>query len=547
MKKITKIFITTVSVAISIIYTANAQVAINNDGSTPDASAMLDVKSDTAGILVPRMTAAQRDAINNPAIGLLIFVTSDSTFYYYDNNYWVKILNEHNTDDDWVVNGINMYSGISGNVGIGTSSPDSKFQVYSNGLGVDISRGFDALGGITFHEDNTTNAQWIFPFFRGWQSDNLIIRDDIAHIDVMTFEYGTGKVGIGTVPNVKFQIDGGTDASLSNGSGYAVIGAEDGTNIVMDNNEIIARNNGVSSKLFIQSSGSTASTILNADGGNVGVGTTSPDASAVLDLNSSAKGFLPPRMTATQMNAIASPSAGLMVYNTTINSICFYDGSRWKNVYEHTGESCGPISYGGQTYQTVIIGTQCWMAENLNIGTMISGSDDQTDNDTIEKYCYNDNTTNCDTYGGLYQWNEMMDYVTTNGSQGICPPGWHLPTDDEYKTLEMNLGMTQAQTDSTGWRGTDEGSKLAGNEVLWTDGNLDQNTNFGTSGFDALPGGNRRYTDSSFYDLAYSADFWSSSEYGSTAWYRHLYYYSTKLYQSSYNKAYGFSVRCLRD
>ncbi len=81
-------------------------------------------------------------------------------------------------------------------------------------------------------------------------------------------------------------------------------------------------------------------------------------------------------------------------------------------------------------------------------------------NGIIEKYCYDDNTSNCDTYGGLYQWEEMMQYVTTPGAQGICPDGWHLPTDEEFKTMEMALGMSQSEADNTGWRGTDEGSKL---------------------------------------------------------------------------------------
>ncbi len=275
MKKFTHLFTLTLITAILLINVPEiySQVAINADNSSPDNSAMLDVKSDTAGILIPRMTTAQRDAISSPATGLLVYVTTDSTFYYYDNNTWAKILNENNTDEDWVVSGTNMYSGITGNVGIGTVNPTSKFQIYSNsGLAVDVSRGSNIHGGITFHEDGTTNAQWIFPYFRGWQSDNLIIRDEIASIDVMTFEYGTGKIGIGTSqPKVKLNIAGGTDAALTNGSGYFMLGEEAGANIVMDNNEIMARNNGSGTTLFIQGSSSTASTVLNPEGGNVGM------------------------------------------------------------------------------------------------------------------------------------------------------------------------------------------------------------------------------------------------------------------------------------
>ncbi|MCD4680222.1 MAG: hypothetical protein K8S00_07525, partial [Bacteroidales bacterium] len=93
----------------------------------------------------------------------------------------------------------------------------------------------------------------------------------------------------------------------------------------------------------------------------------------------------------------------------------------------------------GQAYNTVQIGDQCWMAENLNIGERISSSMNQTNNGVIEKYCIN-NPGNCDEYGGFYQWNEMMEYSTIAGSQGICPNGWHVPTYDEWTILYSYLG-----------------------------------------------------------------------------------------------------------
>ncbi|MGK0317568.1 MAG: hypothetical protein ACI86M_003812 [Saprospiraceae bacterium] len=206
-------------------------------------------------------------------------------------------------------------------------------------------------------------------------------------------------------------------------------------------------------------------------------------------------------------------------------------------------------SRDNKSYKTVTIGTQTWMAENLNFGTMINSTtstDNQTDNDIIEKYCYSNDGANCTTYGGLYQWDEMMQYVTTEGTQGVCPTGWHLPTDTEWKTLEMELGMTQSQADGTGNRGTDQSSQLAGNEPLWTNGNLDQNGAFGSSGFTALPGGYRS-TSGSFFTQSNYAYFWSSSESGGTAWYRTLGYNNPKVYRFDYSKLYGFSVRCVQD
>ena len=94
----------------------------------------------------------------------------------------------------------------------------------------------------------------------------------------------------------------------------------------------------------------------------------------------------------------------------------------------------------GKTYTIVLIGLQCWMAQNLNIGTRIDGVQAQTSNSIIEKYCQDDAENNCQTYGGLYQWDEAMQYITTQGVQGICPAGWHLPTEMEWTTLADYLG-----------------------------------------------------------------------------------------------------------
>jgi len=196
-----------------------------------------------------------------------------------------------------------------------------------------------------------------------------------------------------------------------------------------------------------------------------------------------------------------------------------------------------------KSYKTVKIGDQIWMAENLNIGTRVQTGNNQIDDDIIEKYCNNNDDVNCDTYGGLYQWNEMMQYATTEGTQGICPTGWHLPTDTEWKTLEMQLGMTQAEADASGtvYRGTDQGSQLAGNEPLWTVGALDNNGAFGSSGFTALPAG---LTNA---NLTFFTYFWSSSELASRAWSRILSFSFTKVARADELKSTGFSVRCVQD
>jgi uncharacterized protein (TIGR02145 family) len=294
-------------------------------------------------------------------------------------------------------------------------------------------------------------------------------------------------------------------------------------------------------------------------GGNVGVGTKTPDPSASLDVSSTTAGFLPPRMTTVQMQAIIAPAEGLMVYNTTIKTVYFYDGSAWQKVYNNDGTPGDSIiNYGGQGYPTVIIGDQIWMAKNLNIGGMIDSTQNQTDNTLMEKYCYHNSTANCDIYGGLYQWAEVVQYINgaTNTTlwnpapagnvQGICPPGWHIPTDAEWKTLEMHLGMTQAEAGNDGWRGThNEGGKLK--ETGTTHWNSPNTGATNSSGFTALPEG-YRYVNGSFSNLGNVCYWWSSSEgSGTDAYSRSLFYDYDQVYRHYCYKTNGFSVRCLKN
>ena len=216
---------------------------------------------------------------------------------------------------------------------------------------------------------------------------------------------------------------------------------------------------------------------------------------------------------------------------------------------EKTG-SIGTMSDNfGNTYGTIKIGTQWWMAENLktskyndNTDIVYPGSDNNAwQNNTTGAYAWqNNDIANKATYGALYNW-----HAVNTGK--LCPTGWHVPTDDEWKTMEMNLGMIQATADLTGWRGTNEGSKLAGNGALWTDGSLIQNAAFGTSSFTALPGGYRGY-DGIFGNIGVSSRWWSSTSFDATsAWRRGLDYGFSNVNRLSSSMSLGFSIRCLRD
>lgn len=234
--------------------------------------------------------------------------------------------------------------------------------------------------------------------------------------------------------------------------------------------------------------------------------------------------------TTYYVRAYATNSAGTAYGNQVSFRSGFSCGDQWTDPRD------------GKTYQTVQIGNQCWFAENLNIGTRINGSSDQTDNGVIEKYCYDDIESNCSVYGGLYQWDELMQYTTNESPQGVCPAGWHIPSDNEWKTLEMYLGMSQEVTELTLWRGTMEGSKLKATSGWYMNGN---GTN--ESGFTALPSGFRG-TDGQFYYGGNWTDFWSSSQINiDLAWSRALGYSRDNIGRYEDSKKFGFSIRCIKD
>jgi len=203
----------------------------------------------------------------------------------------------------------------------------------------------------------------------------------------------------------------------------------------------------------------------------------------------------------------------------------------------------------GNTYQTVQIGNQTWMAENLRVthyrdGTAIPNVTDNTawENLSTGAYCYYDNySSNGDIYGALYNW-----FAVAN-DHNIAPEGWHVPTDAEWKTLEM-AWISQSEADDVRGSGTNKGSKLAGNAELWRNGALESNSEFGTSGFRALPGGYRHCSYGGYGSMGDYGYFWSATEYSSTtAWYRSLGYGSSAVTRGSTNKSYGFSIRLVRD
>ena len=192
----------------------------------------------------------------------------------------------------------------------------------------------------------------------------------------------------------------------------------------------------------------------------------------------------------------------------------------------------------GKTYQTVKIGNQIWSAENLAYLPQVCPSSENCGYWVYDYQYTNVNsakaTANYQTYGVLYNWEVAIN---------VCPSGWHLPSDAEWKQLEMYLGMSQTDANRNGWRGS------VGNQLKATTGWKSNVSATNKSGFNALPGGRRNYTSGTFRVSRIYGYWWSAtpSSGNSNAWYRELFSNGVQIERNNFNKAYGFSVRCVKD
>jgi uncharacterized protein (TIGR02145 family) len=206
----------------------------------------------------------------------------------------------------------------------------------------------------------------------------------------------------------------------------------------------------------------------------------------------------------------------------------------------------------GNVYKTVKIGDQWWMAENLRVrhyrnnvpvGYNQSMPDSQWMKLQTGAYCYLYNSP-VPYNGMLYNWQAV------NGTNGIAPDGWHVPTNDDWIKLEIFLGMNSDVAGIIGWRGTHEGEKMKSPITEYLGWKIDQNmNNSNESGFAALPGGCRLYNG--LYidkDPSFTGFWWSSSEYGTDqAWYRHLDYKNGGVFRYYAPKSSGYSIRCVKN
>lgn len=281
---------------------------------------------------------------------------------------------------------------------------------------------------------------------------------------------------------------------------------------------------------LISSSVLIAQVTITTDGSN-------GDGSAILDVKSTTKGFLPPRMSQAERDAIAIPAEGLMVYNTSTNKPNYYSGEIWMN-FDGTSYSCGwPITYRGHCYETVKIGSQCWMTENLVATKYNDGTDipHVTDSNIWSGllspgFCwYDNNLANYgNSYGALYNW-----YSVNTGK--LCPDGWHVPSDSEWLSLSVYLG----------------GEIVAGGKLKDFSTDYWNSPNTGAtneSGFTGLPGGYCGIDEPLFYAVGDNGNWWSTTEVAE----EFTFIWSTYSTDSNFSrglasKRNGLSVRCLKD
>ena len=199
----------------------------------------------------------------------------------------------------------------------------------------------------------------------------------------------------------------------------------------------------------------------------------------------------------------------------------------------------------GNTYKTVKIGNQWWMAENLKVTVFNdktpinaiaeNAADSIWENASKAAFCIYDTTL-----GALYNWNVI------NNIKIVAPKGWHIPSDDEWKTLEKTIGMETADLEKTAWRGTNEADKLLAKYKAPTESELYA---FGTneSGFSALFAGCRLFSGA--INQEKNTAFWwtSTPSTGNEAWYRYIDANQKKIFRQHTYTNYGFSIRCIKD
>ena len=546
MKKIYLIFAISLLMAISSF----AQVSINSDGTPPANSAMLEVKSTTKGLLPPRMTSAQRDAIVAPDAGLMIFNTDCNDINLFDGAAWIMVTKPGSL---WISGDITGNDtpclNATGEVYSVNDVPEALTYTWTVPPGASITAG-QGTTSITVNFGTTDGAITVMVYNKCYKSSTVSMNISLGFLEapvvssialsqtVIVWNFNPVNKATGykwnIVNNYNTATDIGADTSVT----------ETGLNC-----------NTTYTRYFWAYTSCTSSLVAISTQTTLGVPEAPIVSSTALCQTVIGWKFDPVNQatgykwntennynTATDMGTDTSLIETGLTCNTMYTRFFWAYNNCTSSIVAtsvQTTTTCLPqcsgvpfVLYGGQYYDAVQISTQCWFARNLNIGTRIWNIYNQSDNSIIEKFCYENMESNCDVYGGLYQWDETMQYATTQGVQGICPSGWHIPTDAEFTTLTNNLG----------------GESVAGGKMKevgtahWNPPNTDA-TN--SSSFTALPNG-YSYSHSYWY-LQSNGYLWTSTLSTGTAWMRYLWAYAGSIQRYDVDKTNGYAVRCLKN
>ncbi len=555
-----------------------SQVAVNSDGTPPHPSAMLDIKSSDKGLLPPRMTFAEINAIANPASGLIIYCTdcgagSSGALAIYFNDMW-NTFNVNCMMPVFPATGVHTasLSQIIWNWNTIPSATGYKWNTTNN-----YSTATD-LGTATTKTEtglncNTAYSRYVWAYNAcGNSGANTLTQSTTQSPSAgVAITASVNPVCAGTsVTFTATPVNGGSTPSWQwKKNGAPVPGATNSTyTYVPAQGDLITcqltSGNPCTPNSPVTSNGITM-TVSSVPAAPI-AGIHIPFETQIIWNWNTVPGATGYKWNTTNDYGTAT-DMGTATTKTETGLTCSTAYTRFAWTYNACGQSVPlsmtatttacplpgvpcpgipTISYGGKTYNTVQIGNQCWLKENLDIGNMVNGAAEQTDNSIIEKYCQQNQSANCDVYGGLYQWGEVVQYqngasnttrfnpVPTGYVRGICPANWHIPSNAEFLILADYLG----------------GVNIAGGKMKetgfshWTSPNTGA---LNTSGFTALGAGDRA-SWGSFYDFTYHGSFYSTDDISSqTTHYWNLFYAGNALSDGTIEKGYGWSVRCIRD
>lgn len=499
-----KIFFTSVAFLLSFfIYAQN--VGINADGSSPDGSAMLDVKSTSKGFLIPRMTQTQRDAIVSPSTGLLIYqIDGTAGFYYYNGTTWAAVGGGSNV---WSLSGnteTNLNNSFIGttdntplifkvnNVRAGVIEPYHNNLIFGQNAGGIYQSLTDFGSANTVFGNNAlmTNTNGNFNTAIGYNtlkqnifgSNNTVAGNNALSSN----KNGNSNIAVG-VSSLENNTNGGANVAIGKfalgqniqGSGNIAIGdatmqnnLNGGQNTIVGYSADVLNDNmynataiGAFSKVGCDNC-MVLGSIEGVQGGtnsvNVGIGTISPDPSSVLDLTSINRGLLIPRLTQVQKNAIGSPALGLMVYQTdNAAGFYYYDGIIWKILGGNSGSVWSLSGNAGTDPNSNFIGTTDNQPLLFKYNNQLAGKIDGIDYNTFfGARMPNNNTGNSNTAfgsdalsnntngGGNIAMGSFSLFNNTSGSgnTSVGNSSLYFNTEGESNTAIGNAAMNKNTT-----------------------------------------------------------------------------------------------------